>query len=124
MARRGVVFQHQRLEPFFQHMGINLCRADIGMAQQRLDGAQIGAAFQQVGGKGVAQHMRADARRVQPRRDRHLFQRQKEPHAAEMPGLAARREQRLRLWFALGAQSAGLPVPFRQPRDQCRARGL
>ena len=40
-----------------RHMGVNL-GGDIGMTQQGLDTAQIRPAFHQMGGKGVAQHMR------------------------------------------------------------------
>ena len=36
-------------------------RFDAGMAEHDLNGASVGAAFQQVGGKAVAQHMRSDA---------------------------------------------------------------
>src|SRR3989339_427472 len=42
------------------HMGVNLGGGDVGMAQHHLHGAEIRAMFQQVGGKGVAEHMGAD----------------------------------------------------------------
>jgi hypothetical protein len=42
-------------------VGVDLGRGDIDMAQQGLDDAQVGAAFQQVGGEGVAQDVGADA---------------------------------------------------------------
>ena len=50
----------QRDQRLRRNMRIDLCRRDIGVAEQGLHGAQIRAAFQQMGGKGVAQHMRAD----------------------------------------------------------------
>ena len=37
------------------HVGINLSRGDVGMAQHGLNRPQIGAAFQQVARKGVPQ---------------------------------------------------------------------
>ena len=39
-------------------MGIDLGRGNIGMTQQFLDASQIGTVIQEVGGEGVAQHMR------------------------------------------------------------------
>ncbi len=44
-----------------EHMGIDLRRRDIGVAEQGLDDPQIGAALQQMAGEGVAQHVRGDA---------------------------------------------------------------
>ena len=42
-------------------MGVDLGRAQIGVAEQFLNSAQITAGFQQVGGKGMAQGMRVKA---------------------------------------------------------------
>ena len=42
-------------------MGVDLGRGDIGVAEQRLQHAQVGAARQQMGGEGMAQDVRADA---------------------------------------------------------------
>jgi hypothetical protein len=50
-----MVFQHQVAQPFIEDMGVDLGRGDIGMAQQRLDRAQIGAVLQQMRREGVAQ---------------------------------------------------------------------
>ena len=41
-------------------MGVDLRRRDIGMAEQLLHDAQIGAVLQQMAGEGMAQHVRAD----------------------------------------------------------------
>ena len=49
-----------RLETAAVNMGVYLCGGNIGMTQHHLDGAEIGAMFQEVGGKGVAQGVRAD----------------------------------------------------------------
>ena len=53
---------HQRLQPFLQHMGIDLRGGDVGVAEQSLHHAQVGAVVQQVAGEGMAQHMRAESR--------------------------------------------------------------
>ena len=41
------------------YMGIDFCGADAGMAEQFLDDPQVGAIFQQMRGKAVAQHVRS-----------------------------------------------------------------
>jgi len=43
-----------RLQALAVDVGVMLGRSDIGMAQQFLDGAQIGAARQQMGGETVS----------------------------------------------------------------------
>ena len=45
----------QGMEALSLHMGIDLGGADVGMAQQKLHGPQVSPAFQQVGGKGMAE---------------------------------------------------------------------
>ena len=52
-----------RLGAVVEHMGIDLRRRNIGVAEQILDDAQVRAVLQQMAGEGVAQHVRADARR-------------------------------------------------------------
>ena len=44
-------------------MRIDLRRRNIGMAEQFLHDAEIRAVLQKMAGEGMAQHMRADARR-------------------------------------------------------------
>ena len=44
-------------------VGIDLRRADGGVAEQFLDHAQVGAMLQQVGGEAVPQHVRGDVPR-------------------------------------------------------------
>ena len=46
------------LEPFFVHMGIDLGGGDVGMTKHFLDDAEVGAAAEEVGGKGMAQEVR------------------------------------------------------------------
>ena len=42
------------LKPRSSYVSINLCGRDIGMAEHRLHGTEIGAAFEKVGGEGMA----------------------------------------------------------------------
>ncbi len=74
-------------------VGVDLGGGDVGVAEQGLDNAQVGAAFQQVGGEGVAQDVRADPSRVDPGRDGGFFQQLAEPARRQMAGCAARREE-------------------------------
>ena len=53
-------------EPFLDDMGVDLGRGDIGVAEKLLHGAQIRAPLQQMAGEGMAEHMRGDARRLDP----------------------------------------------------------
>ena len=55
------------------------------MAEQGLHDAQIGAAFQQVGGEGVAQDVGADLGRVEPGGDRGLVQKLRETPRGQPP---------------------------------------
>src|SRR5947209_7216533 len=41
-------------------MGVDLGGGDVGMAEQELERAEVGAAFEQMGGEGVTQHVRTD----------------------------------------------------------------
>ena len=44
-------------EPLLVNVGVYLRRRDIGMAKHRLDGTQVGAMLEEVGGKAVSQKM-------------------------------------------------------------------
>ncbi|MNE92772.1 hypothetical protein D3C80_1905380 [compost metagenome] len=59
---KRVMVLHEVVQPFFQNMCIDLCRGNVRMTQQFLDGAKVGAVGKQVAGEGVAQHMRRDRR--------------------------------------------------------------
>ena len=48
----------QLLEPLARNVGVDLCRRNVGMPQQQLNDAQIGAVIQQVRRKGMAQGVR------------------------------------------------------------------
>ncbi len=57
LPRERVVLQHQGAAALLQNVGVDLGRADVGMAEQGLKGPQIGTVGQQMGGEGVAQHV-------------------------------------------------------------------
>ena len=45
----------QRFHPCTGDVGVDLCGGEVGMTQQKLDDAQVGAVIKQVGCKGMAQ---------------------------------------------------------------------
>jgi hypothetical protein len=57
-----VVLRMQLPQPLARHVGVDGGGADVGMAQQQLHRAQVGAVVQQVGGEGVAQRVRRQRR--------------------------------------------------------------
>ncbi len=59
-SSKRVFDQDELLQSFIEHMGVDLCRGDIRMAQKRLNGPQVCAASKQVGGKCVPKPMRRD----------------------------------------------------------------
>ena len=69
-----VVLEHQLLQPLFEHVRIDLRGRDIGMAQQLLHRAQVGAAIEQMAGEGVAQDVRRHPLGVDARFRRQLLQ--------------------------------------------------
>jgi len=78
-----------------QHMGINHGGGDIGVTQELLDGADVVAAFQQMGGKAVTQGMTVDPLTDRGRHGR-LFDALLQAVFMDMvpPGLAAARIER------------------------------
>ena len=42
------------------NVGVDLCRGEIRMAQHHLYGSEVSAAFEQMGGKGVAKRVRTN----------------------------------------------------------------
>ena len=97
---------HQRLQPLFQHMGIDLRGGNIGMAEQGLHHPQVGAVVQEVAGEGVAQHVRREPLAGDAAARAQRLQFAGEMLAGEMALLAERRKQPFRccLAFAAGAQ--------------------
>jgi hypothetical protein len=54
LAGQGVVFVDEALQALLQDVGVDFGGRDIGMAEELLDGAQVGAPVEQVAGEGVA----------------------------------------------------------------------
>ena len=52
-----VVLVDEALQALVEDVGIDLGRRDVGMTEQLLHRAQVGAAIEQVAGKGMAQHV-------------------------------------------------------------------
>lgn len=46
-------------QPAAGYVGIDLGCADVGVAEHRLNAAQVSAPFEEVSGKGVAQYVRS-----------------------------------------------------------------
>ena len=67
-GRQRVALVHQFDQPSAVDMGIDLRCPNIGMAQHRLQSAQVRAAFQQMRRKSMTQNMWADPLRRDPRR--------------------------------------------------------
>ena len=57
----------QAPQSLLDDMGVDLCGRDIGMAEELLHRAEIGAALQKMTGERVTEHVRRDARRFDPR---------------------------------------------------------
>ncbi len=47
-------------QAFVGDMGVDLCGSDRGMAEHRLDAADVGAVDQKIGREGVAERVRMD----------------------------------------------------------------
>src|SRR5262245_19112277 len=60
-----VQIAHQALEALLKHMGVNLCRGDVGVAEQRLHHPKVGAVVQEMTRESVAEHVRAHLRGAQ-----------------------------------------------------------
>src|SRR4029078_11011029 len=54
----------ERLQPFLQHMRIDLRRRNVSMSEQLLHGSEIGTAVEQVACKGMTQNRRRNTRGV------------------------------------------------------------
>ena len=56
----GVEFAVDVAEAAAGYVGVDLGGADVGVAEEFLDDAEVGAMLEEVGGEAVAQHMRRD----------------------------------------------------------------
>lgn len=59
---RGLVVEAfvDRLELGIRNMGVNLSSGDVGVAEEALDTAEVGAVLKQIGGKTVTQGVGCD----------------------------------------------------------------
>ena len=77
------------IDQFYQpggiDMGVDLGGGDIGMAQQSLQHPQVCPAFQQMGGKGMPQDMRADLCGIQSCMRSQILNYLEQANAADMP---------------------------------------
>ena len=92
-------------QPRAVDMGVDLRRRDVGMAEQRLQHAQVRAARQQVRRKGVAQDVRADPLRARC------------PASAAISRTIWNRRTRLRWDLPLGNSHGLLPAHARSQRS-------
>ena len=58
LLRQRMQIADQALQPLLHHMGVDLRGRDVGVAEQRLHDAQVGAVVQQMARKRMTQHMR------------------------------------------------------------------
>ena len=72
--RQGVVLEDELFQALLQHVRVDLRGGDVGVSQQLLHRAQVGAAVQQMAGKGVPQDVRGDAFRIEAGFGRQLLQ--------------------------------------------------
>src|SRR5438045_6230236 len=84
---------HHLAKPLACHMRVNLCGGDVGMAEHSLHAAQIGAAFDQMRRKSVAQDVRRKLGGIETSLQRNLLQHLMTAAPREMAFCAARRKQ-------------------------------
>src|SRR4051794_36261330 len=100
-------------------MGIDLRRGDVGVAEQSLYHAQVGAVVQEMARERVSQHVRTHLRRAQSGGAGERLELAGEMLAGQMSSLAERREQPFALLVAAPLRGAGPGTP---PPRPCRAR--
>jgi len=84
---------NQAPQALLEHVGVDLGRRNVGVAEQLLDGAQVGAALEQVAGEGVTQHMGREPFGVEAGAGRQRLQLLGEALARQMTLLGARGKQ-------------------------------
>src|SRR4029079_4270179 len=62
-----MMVMYQLFQPLLEHVRVDLCSRDVGMAEELLDRAQVSAAVEEGTGECVAQDVRAYAFAVEPR---------------------------------------------------------
>ena len=82
---------HEGTQTAFRHVRVDLRGGDVGVSQQSLHRAQIGAAFDEMGRKSVPQDVRAHARRVHAGLRRRRLQHLRNTPTRELSIRSARR---------------------------------
>jgi len=83
---------NQAFEALVQHVGVDLRRGDIRVAKKRLHDAQVCPVVQEMTGKRMAQDMRRDFPRAQPRGGGKRLEVASKMLARDMAGSARGRE--------------------------------
>src|SRR5437763_14536307 len=84
---------NQPAQPLALHMRIDLRRRDIGMSEHLLHAPEIGAVIEQMAGKGMAQYMWRQPRRVETGGEGELLEHLAATLPGQVPCRAARRKQ-------------------------------
>jgi hypothetical protein len=92
-ANERVQIAHHGFHPLVEHMGIDLRRGNIGVAEQFLHDAQIRTVLQKMACEGMAEHMRANPRGADSRSGGAGLEIAGESLAGEMPARAIGRKQ-------------------------------
>ncbi len=102
-------------------VGVNFGRGYVGVAEHFLQAAQVGAMVEQVGCKGVAQHMGADFPRIEAGGNGQLFQHERKTLAGDVP--FRRGPGGKQVMFGLSVPRGQKFGPQREPCRQSIARG-
>lgn len=104
-----MVLLNELLQPLLQNMGVYFGRRDVGVAKELLQGAQVGAAVEQVAREGMSQHVRAHTVGIEAGFGREFLQVLGKTLAGDMALRATRGKQPLR------RDGRRKPVAFAKP---------
>src|SRR5918994_3188035 len=93
LVGKRVMVVDQPHQPFLKHMGVDLRRRNVGVAEQLLHRAEIRAVLQEMAGKGVADHMRRYFRGGDAGAGGERLELTREHLARQMPALPSGGEQ-------------------------------
>src|SRR5579872_418282 len=96
LLRQRMQIAHQTFQPLLDDMGVDLRRRNIGMAEQCLHDAQVGAVVQKVACKSMPQHVWRDQPRREARGGREFFQVARKMLPGQVAALAEGRKQPFR----------------------------
>src|SRR5438552_1803415 len=92
LASVGVRSKVQLTTPPIGYVRVQLGRGEVGVAEHLLNRAQVCAAFEQVRGERVAEQMRMDPRRLEPRDSGQAAQDQERARPCEPAALRVEEE--------------------------------